>query len=138
MDFASVAANVELTRPEIVDTLFKYADDDNYTEFNMIVNMKDFDTTILKERNENGATMIHVNCMKCKDVDINILNSIGNIFEKGDPIFYLSDYQTKTLVDYYHQNQNKIVKPKIAKFITDHTLYATELLNTAGDPGYKF
>lgn len=138
MSFDSVAAKVHVTRSEIVDTLFKYADDDNYKEFNMIVNMKDFDTTILKERNDNGATMIHVNCMKCKDIDINILQNIGTKFGKEDPIFYLADYNTKTLVDYYHQNVNKSVKPKIAAFIEKHTLYSTEILKLPTDTGYKF
>ena len=138
MDFASVAKKVHVTRSEIVDTLFKYVDNDNYTEFNMIVNMPDFDTTILTERNENGATMIHVNCMKCKDICINILKNIGEKFKKEDPIFYLSDYKTKTLVDYYHQNVNQSVKPKIAKFIADHTSYSTEILNLPTGAGYKF
>ena len=138
MSFDSVAANVELTRPAIVKTLFEYANTDNYKEFTLMVTMPEFDTSILKEQNEKGATMIHVNCQKCKDVDINILNSIGNIFEKGDPIFYLADYKKKTLVDYYHKNQNKIVKLKIAKFIADHTLYSTETLNLPTGAGYKF
>jgi hypothetical protein len=138
MDFASVAAKAHVTRPEIVGTLFKYANDDNYTDFNMIVNIKDFDTTILKEVNENGATMIHVNCMKCNDIDINILRNIGSKFGKTDSVFYLADYETKTLVDYYHQNVNQSVKPKIAKFIADHTLYSTEILNLPTRASYKF
>lgn len=142
MSFDSVAAKVHVTRSEVVDTLFQYAHDDNFKDFNLIVNMKDFDTTILKERNDNGATMIHVNCMKCKDIHINILQNIGTKFGKEDPIFYLEDYKKKTLVDYYHQNVNQSVKPKIAAFIEHYTLYSAEILRLKTDTepgtGYKF
>ena len=138
MDFESVSANVELTRPAIVETLFEYANTDNYGEFNMMVNMPDFDVTILKERNGDGATMMHVNCMNCNDIDIRILKNFGTKFQKRDPIFYLCDYEKKTILDYTKKNGNKIVKPKIAQFIEDHTFYSTEVLNLTTGAGYKF